>query len=346
MSVSLVQESTQGTGSGSASASLTGVTSGNLLVLYVLQEGASATKTYTISDNVSGSWTQAAYEDPGSNQKAGLWYSITPGGNVTVTATVSAGTFTVDAVLNEFSVGGATVSLAAHDGLVDSAAATTHTASSAGVSATGLVLALVAGVLNSGGGECTAGTGYTETPAAFSGARMLCQWQAFASGCTNEVGTWTNTTTARTGTSAIALLSLTSSGSTALSGTVPSATWSTAGTFSVGAVALSGTVPSVAWTTAGTFSLASLILSGAIPSAVWSPAGTFSVGAVALTGTAPGLTWATAGRFGGKTHARIRVTSAALAVPGLTGPAWAVARLQSARLATPALTDPGLQESD
>lgn len=206
MAYSLVSESTLQvvTVATTATIGLT-PTAGNALIVCLGQSG-SAIRTYTVSDDVEGTtgWVQIIYANP--SRAAGIWAKQSaPSGITTITVTASASTtFTASAM--EWSGFAGTVTSLATDSLLEGATSTTHTCSAGGLTDASSLLAVTTGCLTAASTECAAGSGYTETPAGQANATALKQWQIFTSGCTSEVGTWTNTGTARIAMSAIALV--------------------------------------------------------------------------------------------------------------------------------------------
>lgn len=210
MAIAQVQNSASASGAGTptvASISLS-PTAGNTVVVYVTQI-VSNTRTYTVSDNIDGTtgWTQAVYLNP--TGAAGIWYKQNvPSGITTITVTANTSTTTMSAAATEFSGMGTVTTRDAFDSLNETpTTSNTHTCSASGVTSANPVIAVCAGIFTASGGEINPGTGYNEVPTGFTSGSSLKQYQIFPSGCTSEVGTYTNTTTARSGIGAIALLS-------------------------------------------------------------------------------------------------------------------------------------------
>jgi hypothetical protein len=207
MAIAFVQESTNAASGGTTTATPSiSPTAGNALVVFITQS-ASGTRTYAPTDNIEGAtgWTEAAYLN--SSGTANVWFKANvPAGITTVTITASAAvTFT--AAVAEFSGFGTTITVDDSDTLLEGSSSNNHTCSTSGVSSGNEVLSVCAAVMSAAGTECNPGSGYTEVPNPLSQSQTLKQWKRFATGCTNEVGAWSNTGTARIGKSVIALLS-------------------------------------------------------------------------------------------------------------------------------------------
>lgn len=184
------------------------VAAGSTLVVLISQ-AATGARTYTVSDNIHGTngWTKAIGVTTGVTNQ--IWYRGDHNGG-TVTITVTHGDNSTPLFLAaacELSGYGTTVTVEATDSLTEGGVLNTHTCSASGVSSSNECFAFTAGSLTSGSTECSPGTGYTEITPGYAQAQFLLQRRHFPSGCTSEVGTWTNTGTARIGRSAIALLS-------------------------------------------------------------------------------------------------------------------------------------------
>jgi hypothetical protein len=184
------------------------VAAGSTLVVLISQ-AATGARTYVVSDNIHGTdgWTKAIGVTTGVTNQ--IWYrGDHNGGTVTITVTHNdAATPLFLTAACELSGYGATVTVEATDSLTEAGIGTTHTCSTAGVSSSNECFAFCSGNLTSASTECSPGTGYTEITPGYVQGQFLLQRRHFPSGCTNEVGTWTNTGTARIGRSAIALLS-------------------------------------------------------------------------------------------------------------------------------------------
>jgi hypothetical protein len=181
-----------------------GTSAGNALIVFVGQT-SSATRTYTVSDNVEGTtgWTQAVYTNPG--RATGIWYKANvPAGVTTVTVTPS-GASTYATQVIEVSDMGTTISVDASDSKNESPAVSdNHEASVAGVTSSNNVIAVVAGVLTASATGTNNGPGYTAT---LTGTTRLFEYQIFSGGVSGEHGAWVSSGTDRTGVSSIVLLS-------------------------------------------------------------------------------------------------------------------------------------------
>lgn len=188
------------------------ITAGNSLLCFVAQ-AASGNRTYSVADNVGGTWVKAVGV---TNQTIGggalgveIYYcASSPGGSVTITVTQSSSLIAFNAAAAEFSGFGGTITVDASDSKNENGVnSNNHDCSASGITSANPVLAVSSGCMSSTGTECNPGSGYTEVLNAFVGNRTLFQWQHFASGCTNEKAAWSNTGTARQGLSVMALLS-------------------------------------------------------------------------------------------------------------------------------------------
>jgi hypothetical protein len=184
------------------------IAAGSTLVVLISQ-AATGARTYVVSDSIHGTtgWTKAIGVTTGVTNQ--IWYRGNHnGGTVTITVTHNdAATPLFLTAACELSGYGSTVTVEATDSLTEAGVLNTHTCSTAGVSSSNECFAFCAGNLTSASTDCSPGTGYTEITPGYAQGQFLLQRRYFASGCTNEVGTWTNTGTARIGRSAIALLS-------------------------------------------------------------------------------------------------------------------------------------------
>ena len=193
-------------GSDVATASLTGVTAGSALIVTISQS-TSATRTYTVVDDVDGALTAAQLYNPNRGAHVYVIHDVTAGAH-TVTVTAS-GASTFRIALIEW--GGldalATPATGTYD---DGADATTHYADAVGVTTTEGAAIVVVGALNSGTGVSglNPGNDYTEIALSGSGtgaAGLTAFTQVLDSGLpiTNERGTWTTTGTPRRAVSTI-----------------------------------------------------------------------------------------------------------------------------------------------
>ena len=206
-----VQDFTNVTPSGNpltASTSVSSAAEGNALVVYIKQN-ASASRTYTVSDNVDGTtgWTKAV-AGGASGRIVEIWYKDDiPAGMATVTVThnQSSGNFITG--VSEFSGFGSTMTVEATEELVDATGSTTHYASASGLSTANPALSVVIGQMTASFGEGNPGTGYTEVTDGYVDPSGIFEWQISESGFTNERGQWTQTGTPRSGTNIIALFS-------------------------------------------------------------------------------------------------------------------------------------------
>lgn len=183
------------------------VTPGNALVVYVLQFQP-GTRTYTVTDSVMGSsgWVQIVAENQAGARGTQLWVNGNhTGGSVTVSVQANTSGVLFNAGVQELSGYAGTVNIDAFSSLTEGATGNNHTCSAAGVSSTKDCMAFCACVAAGSFTEGNPGSGYTEITGA-SGF-ILAQYKAFPSGCTAEVGAWSNTGAARVGVGCIALLS-------------------------------------------------------------------------------------------------------------------------------------------
>jgi hypothetical protein len=183
------------------------IAAGSTLVV-VLSQAVVAARTYTVSDNIHGTdgWTKAIGVTSGATDQ--IWYRGNhSGGTVTITVTHGQSSPLFITAAAELSGYGSAVTVEATDSLTEGVGATSHTCSASGVSSSNECFAFCVGHFGSGATECNPGTGYTEITPGYAQGQFLFQRRHFSSGCTNEVGAWTNTGSARAGISVIALLS-------------------------------------------------------------------------------------------------------------------------------------------
>jgi hypothetical protein len=183
------------------------VTAGNLLIVYILQFQP-GTRTYTVTDNVMGAtgWVQIVAENQAGARGTALWVNGNhTGGSVTVSVQASSGGVSFNAGVQEWSGFAATATIDAFSSLTEAGTTNNHTCSAAGVSSGNSCVAFCACVTAGSFTEGNPGSGYTEVTGA-SGF-ILAQQKVFATGCTAEVGAWSNTGTARVGVGCIALIS-------------------------------------------------------------------------------------------------------------------------------------------
>ena len=193
-----------------AGLALTGVVAGATLVVHIAQT-ASGTRTYSVSDTGGGTWVEAVRADAlliDTTRETAVWYCANhpTGGSITVNVTHGINDVAFTAGVSEYSGFNGSVTVLASDTFTDTTLTVNHKMSSAGISGSGELLAVGSGVLRGSGTECNPGSGYTEAPNAKAAIDTLFQWRIFASGCSSEVGAWTNTVTNRASLNAFCLL--------------------------------------------------------------------------------------------------------------------------------------------
>lgn len=206
MAIAHVQTSTEVvvSAANSGSVTLTGVGAGNLLVA-VLTQNDSASRTYAFSDDKSNAWAVAIHHNPSVAAHISFGKN-TASGNTLITATIAGGlTSTFRFKVLEFSGADTAAPLDVVSELAESVNSNNHT-SSADATVIDTVadpLVVCAAILNAPGTATAAGAGYTQVT---NGAASTTLWQyKIASGAlANEQGAWSNTGTARMGRSAIA----------------------------------------------------------------------------------------------------------------------------------------------
>jgi hypothetical protein len=210
MAIAFVGESSNTSGSGNPSVATISYspTAGNALILFLTQIAASD-RTFTISDNIGGTtgWNIRRYVDATSRLVAIGWKANVGSGVTTITVSASTSNTTFAAALAEFSGMGSAITEDTFDSLTESVSGLTHTCSASGVTSANPVIAACAGIFTNTVTECSPGSGYSEVPSGLVQNQTLKQYRIFASGCTSEVGTWTNTGASRTARSTISLFS-------------------------------------------------------------------------------------------------------------------------------------------
>lgn len=190
-----------------ATASLTGVAASSTLIVGISQS-TSATRTYTVVDSVDGALTAVQLYNPNRGSHVYVLRGATAGAHtVTVTASGSSG-FRI--ALIEWG-GLDALATPVTDTFDDGIDATTHYASTSGITTTGGAAIVVVGTLNSATGVSglDPGADYTEVSLSTSGTGAatlahFVQYRDTGLAVTGERGEWTTTGTARRGASVIA----------------------------------------------------------------------------------------------------------------------------------------------
>lgn len=176
----LIQSSSESSGAGSATVSLTGVTAGSTIVVRVWQLTNGA-RSYSAT-----SYTVAAQTTGSLNQTEILYRENVASGTHNITVVANTGTITVNVQAEEYSA----CTFVEGDFVVEAGSNSSHDCSSTGldVAADGLIVS--GGVLASSGTALTATSGATRLGTAT--ARTLWQYETANAGFVAEKSTWTS----------------------------------------------------------------------------------------------------------------------------------------------------------
>jgi hypothetical protein len=194
-------------GAGWATLTLTGVTAGNSAIVAISQY-VSATRTYTASSNLDGSFTSVVAYAPGRRLVLLVLHGLQAG---THTIAVAANTGTAALEAWAFECEGldsaASPVFPTGNGFDDGANTDTHHSAPIGeIDTTEAAFIVCVGALSGSGVTTFAGSGYTKV--AGSDVKAFCQWRAPLVAVTADRGQWTQTGVDRQGWSTMAAFPL------------------------------------------------------------------------------------------------------------------------------------------
>ena len=197
MTITPIQTAGPTTGTTPFTLTLTSVTSGSTLFVYIFYP-VSGIRTFSVADNVNGSWTPGTLViDTTSNRRCqGFYFIASASGTLTVTITALSGgtptaTATVTAVAEEFSA----CTFSSESTFTTGTASTTHyCAASGSLDVSGDSLIISGAVLHANAGTVTKTTGFTQLA---NTSDYLCQYNTSGSGFTDERSQFASTTLRR-----------------------------------------------------------------------------------------------------------------------------------------------------